>query len=94
MHDKDSEPAHVFITIHLGNKYYWFESSWEQYKGLREYKSEEDIIKAVGKAMRDYYKDNTSDITYGTYDPQKDIPIGCTVSKYWRLFRNIETHIL
>jgi len=32
-------PTHTFIIIELNNKYYWFEHSWEPYRGIRKYDS-------------------------------------------------------
>ena len=30
-------PTHTFIVVNDNNKYYWFEHSWEPYRGIHEY---------------------------------------------------------
>ncbi len=44
-YDKDNNnPAHTFLTYESKGKYYWFEHSWEKYKGIYEYDSIDDLI--------------------------------------------------
>jgi len=42
-------PTHTFIIITLNNKYYWFEHSWEKYRGIHEYDTEKDLMNDVKK---------------------------------------------
>lgn len=33
-------PTHTFLIYKIDNDYYWFEHSWEKYRGIRKYSSE------------------------------------------------------
>ena len=37
--DGDKCPTHTFLTFEKDNKYYWFEHSWEKFRGIHEYNS-------------------------------------------------------
>lgn len=38
-YDGDKCPTHTFLTFEKNNKYYWFEHSWESFRGIHEYES-------------------------------------------------------
>mgnify|MGYP000621569859 FL=1 len=38
-YDGDKCPTHTFLTFEKNNKYYWFEHSWERFRGIHEYES-------------------------------------------------------
>ncbi len=38
-YDGDKCPTHTFLTFEKNNKYYWFEHSWEKFRGIHEYES-------------------------------------------------------
>ena len=42
--DKAKCPTHTFLTFEKDNKYYWFEHSWERFKGIHEYNSLQDLL--------------------------------------------------
>ena len=44
---KDNCPTHTFLIYKENNKYYWFEHSWEIYKGIHEYNSKNELLKDV-----------------------------------------------
>ncbi len=43
-YDNDRCPTHTFLTFEKNNKYYWFEHSWERFKGIHEYNSLKDLL--------------------------------------------------
>jgi hypothetical protein len=44
--DKDC-PTHTFLIYNQNHNWYWFENSWEIYRGLHNYKSKELLINDV-----------------------------------------------
>lgn len=46
-YDNDKCPTHTFLIYEKNNKYYWFEHSWEKYRGIREYNTEIDALKDI-----------------------------------------------
>ena len=53
-------PCHTFSVIEYNNKYYWFEASWENQKGIHEFNSLKEIL--------EFYRNNFEDFTKGEYD--------------------------
>lgn len=43
-YDNNRCPTHTFLTFEKNNKYYWFEHSWERFKGIHEYNSLKDLL--------------------------------------------------
>ncbi|MCI8671602.1 MAG: ASCH domain-containing protein [Bacilli bacterium] len=43
-YDGDKCPTHTFLTFEKNNKYYWFEHSWERFKGIHEYNSIKELL--------------------------------------------------
>lgn len=43
-YDNDRCPTHTFLTFKKDNKYYWFEHSWERFKGIHEYKTLKELL--------------------------------------------------
>ena len=41
-YDGDKCPTHTFLTYEKNNKFYWFEHSWERFKGIHEYNAKWD----------------------------------------------------
>lgn len=60
-----NNPCHTFLIFKNNGKYYWFESSWELMKGVREYNSLEELF--------DDFKDNFSSFTRGKEYNRDDI---------------------
>ena len=50
----DDMPTHTFLIYESNNKYYWFEHSFEMYKGIYEFDSEEDAIEYVKDKQFEY----------------------------------------
>lgn len=53
-------PCHTFTVFNYNNKWYWFEASWQNQKGIHEYNSLSEIL--------DYFRNNFEDFTKGEYD--------------------------
>lgn len=47
-------PTHTFLVYKKENKYYWFEHSFYDYKGIHEYNSYELLIEDVKQKQLDY----------------------------------------
>ena len=47
MKEEDMLPSHTFITYKNNNKYYWFEHSWNKYKGIHEYNNEQLLLQDI-----------------------------------------------
>ena len=43
-YDDDKCPTHTFLTFEKNNKYYWFEHSWERFRGIHEYKTLKELL--------------------------------------------------
>ena len=47
LNDHDGLPSHTFMVITNNDKYYWFEHSWYDYKGIHEYNNIDDLFNDV-----------------------------------------------
>lgn len=77
INDKDN-PTHTFLTYEKDNKYYWFEHAWEQYKGIHEYISQEEMLKDIKIKFRNKYleKNTNNNIYLYKYNkPQKKLSV-------------------
>lgn len=43
-YDDDKCPTHTFLTFEKGNKYYWFEHSWEKFRGIHNYNTLKELL--------------------------------------------------
>ncbi len=43
-YDDNKCPTHTFLTYTKNGKYYWFEHSWERFRGIHEYDLERDLL--------------------------------------------------
>ena len=57
-YDGDRCPTHTFLTYKKNNKYYWFEHSWERFRGIHEYNSEKDLLLDVRDKFIKYELNN------------------------------------
>ena len=62
-YDNDKCPSHTFLTFVKNNMYYWFEHSWEKYRGIHEYSSLKDLLfdvrnKFIKTELNGEYVDN------------------------------------
>lgn len=48
-YSEENIPSHTFLTFKLDNKYYWYEHSWNNYKGVHKYKSIKELLKDIKK---------------------------------------------
>lgn len=72
-YDNKIEPTHTFIVIKSGN-YYWFEHSWEPYRGVHEYKTLNELLTDVKNKFESYIKSqniNNYKISIYQYDKPK-----------------------
>ena len=42
--NRDELPSHTFLIYKKNNKFYWFEHSWNRYKGIHEYDSLKKLL--------------------------------------------------
>ena len=43
-YDGNKCPTHTFLTYEKNDKYYWFEHSWERFRGIHEYNTEKGLL--------------------------------------------------
>ena len=48
-YDGKKIPTHTFLTYQKKGKFYWFEHSWEAFRGIHTFTSEGDLLKEVQK---------------------------------------------
>ncbi len=53
-YDGDKCPTHTFLTYEKNGKFYWFEHSWEKFKGIHEYPTEKDLLRDVKQKFIDF----------------------------------------
>ena len=58
-------PTHTFLIYEKDNKYYWFEHSFETYKGIHEFNTEEEVIDFIKEKQYEYALNNNYDIKDG-----------------------------
>lgn len=46
-YDNNRCPSHTFLTYEKDEKYYWFEHSWEKYRGIHEFNNKKELLKTV-----------------------------------------------
>lgn len=57
-YDNNNCPTHTFLTYKKNNKYYWFEHSWEKFKGIHEYNSLKNLLIDVKNKFIKYELNN------------------------------------
>ncbi len=57
-YDSDKCPTHTFLTFEKNNKYYWFEHSWERFRGIHEYQSLKELLLDIRDNFIKYELDN------------------------------------
>ena len=66
--DNENLPSHTFLTFQLNNKYYWFEHSWYDMKGIHEYNNFEKLLNDVKTKFIDSRKNEINpDLNYDIY---------------------------
>ncbi|MBR4618267.1 MAG: hypothetical protein IKO49_03080 [Bacilli bacterium] len=57
-YDYDKCPTHTFLTFEKSNKYYWFEHSWEKFRGIHEYNTLKDLLSDIKNKFIHYELNN------------------------------------
>lgn len=62
-YDNNRCPTHTFLVYQKNNKYYWFEHSWQKYRGIYEYDSLNDLLvdvrsKFITTELNNSYEEN------------------------------------
>ena len=66
--DNENLPSHTFLTFQLNDKYYWFEHSWYDMKGIHEYNNIETLLNDVKiKFIESRKNEIDSSLKYDTY---------------------------
>lgn len=74
--DDNMLPSHTFLTYENDNKYYWFEHSWEKFRGIHEYSSELNLLlDIIDKFRKDHVEvsKNASLYLYEYKSPKEHI---------------------
>lgn len=73
IYDNKDLPSHTFLVCHDSLKYYWFEHSWNTYKGIHEYTSLNSLLFDVKRKFLDSNSDIKDNNTYiYEYEKPKD----------------------
>lgn len=82
LNDSNVQPTHTFLVYNIGKYNYWFEFSWEKYRGIHRYKSIDVMLKDVIMRHRQEYNDYDSDVSiHWLSDTPK---YGITCSQYMK----------
>ena len=58
-YDGDKCPTHTFLIFHKNDHYYWFEHSYEKFRGIHEYSSKKELLLDVkNKFVHDELEEN------------------------------------
>ena len=71
-------PSHTFLTFENNDKYYWFEHSWFDYRGIHEYNSLKEMLKDIKcKFINNNAKDISNENTFIYKYNQPKFHISC-----------------
>ena len=73
MDDKDNLPSHTFLIYEENNRYYWFEHSWNKYKGIYEYFDLNSLLNDVKNKFKEEYNLDGVLYLYEYRKPKKHI---------------------
>lgn len=78
-YDDDKCPTHTFLTFEKQDKYYWFEHSWERFKGIHEYNTIQELLldikdKFIKYELNNNYNENCLNI-YNYKKPKNHLNI-------------------
>lgn len=59
--DHKNMPCHTFLIFKNNQKYYWFESSWDKFKGVHEYQNISDIFTDIKNNFSSFTKTTNFD---------------------------------
>ena len=80
----ENNTSHSFLVYHRNNKFYYFENSYEKYRGIHQFSSEKDVIKFVLNNMKDDF--NIKD--YTIREIIKEPNFGCKGSEFYNFCLN------
>ena len=89
--DDDMLPSHTFLTYVDSGKHYWFEHSWNTYRGIHEYESEDALLLDVKEKFlseHGFSSNNSFSLYIYEYDKPKE-HISCN-----EFYKYIETQKL
>ena len=66
-YDNNENPTHTFLTYQKDNKYYWFEHSFELYRGIHEYNSLNELLLDVKNKFISFNKIDEDNISIYEY---------------------------
>ena len=75
-YDGENLPSHTFLVYENDSKFYWFEHSWNKYKGIHEYNSLNELLKDVKRLHllnHDYVDKNALTLIYRYEKPKINI---------------------
>lgn len=75
-YDNENIPSHTFLVFQNANKYYWFEHSWFEYRGIHEYLSLKELLLSVKEKFllsNSYISNNDFTFIYEYQIPPKHI---------------------
>lgn len=81
--DEDMLPSHTFLTYEWNSKFYWFEHSWNTYRGIHEYDTELELLLDVKEKFRrdhDYVRYDSFLFIYEYNKPKRHI----TCSEFYK----------
>lgn len=81
-YDGDKCPTHTFLIYEINNEWYWFENSYEKYRGIRKYKTKDKLLKDVkNKFLNDLFIKNINKDNLGQFRYLKP-PYGIGVANF------------
>ena len=57
-YDNNDCPTHTFLTFEKNDEYYWFEHSWQKFKGIHKYFNLEELLLDVKNKFMNYELNN------------------------------------
>lgn len=63
--------THTFLTYEKDNKYYWFEHSWNLFKGIHKYNTNKELIEDVKNKFIKYELNNNDELDIYEYKKPK-----------------------
>lgn len=89
---EDMLPSHTFLVYEREGKYYWFEHSWNKYRGIHEYSSELALLSDIVNKFRQEHNEICEKAKLYLYEYQEpDMHIKCNdFYKYIETQKKIE----
>ena len=88
INDEDN-PTHSFMIFKYHNRYYWFESSWKNEKGIKSYKSEKSAINDIMNRMKMFDRRSFKKEFLIEYNPLDPVLFGMNHNQIMNYMHNI-----